>query len=65
MSAILSKVVPTRTLYEGHEYVNADNTDVRLTWARFFAEATKPETADSVQESAIAEHQARRIPGNY
>lgn len=61
----LRKVEPSRHLYEGHEYVNKDNTDVRLTWAKWRAEALKPVTAESVQESAIAEHQARRIPGNY
>ena len=61
----LRKVEPSRHLYEGHEYTPAMNTDIRLRFEQWRAEALKPETAESVQESAIAEHQARRIPGNY
>lgn len=32
-------------------------------WREFIAAAQAPETAESVQASAIAEHASRRIPG--
>ena len=61
MTAALRKTEPTRHLYAGHSYTNADNTDVRVTWEKWRAEVLKAETAQSVQESAIAEHQSMNI----
>ena len=29
------RVNPTKHLYQGHEYIAANKTDVRLTWLRF------------------------------
>lgn len=61
MSAVLRKVEPSRHLYEGHEYVNKDNTDIRKTFAKWRAEALKAETAESYQASVLAEHNSMNI----
>ena len=34
-------------------------------WCELIAKVLAPDTEDSVQESAIAENNSRRIPGNY
>jgi hypothetical protein len=47
------------------DYVPAAKTDLRSQWASFFVEHAKPETQESYQADQIAEHAARKIPGNY